>query len=80
MFVGGLSLHRPERVPTNVQSDECLLHAHIVQPVQQALGEVQTCGRSGSAALSVGIDSLVSFGVIQRLMDIGRQWYDAHVP
>jgi hypothetical protein len=70
---------RLEGVQSDAQGDVCDLHTLSAQPVEHLRGEMQSGSGRGSGARFPRVHGLVSLGVAQGLMDVGRQGSHAQV-
>ena len=68
-----LRLHRAERAKPDMKRHIGKVHALCLQLFQKLLREMQPSRRRGGRAVGSGIDGLIALGVLQLLMDIGRQ-------
>ncbi len=71
----GFSVHTCEGAGSDMQQDFLDGDAALPEPVQEAFGEMETCGRRGDASGFVRIDGLISLAVegAVRAADVGGQ-------
>ena len=73
MIFNALNVDGAEGAQPDVQRDEAEIDAACRQIVELLLSEMQTGGRSGGGTSDAIVDGLITFGVVESLMNVGRQ-------
>ena len=73
MILDILSLNGSESSESDVKGEFSYLDARVLKLFQKLLREMKTCGRSRCRTRVFGIDGLISFGIVELFVDIGRK-------